>query len=120
MQINKNRVRIGLNINGYPLQWDHKIVNSHSFAHRDEKFQKWLKEWRWEPNTYDGFPPVYKIENFSLGNQFVDIGIPSYNFRTTGCTQNCFVIESVIDEAAHRAKINPLEYRLNLLKNNPQ
>ena len=120
MQINKNRVRIGLNINGYPLQWDHKIVNSHSFAHRDEKFQKWLKEWRWEPNTYDGFPPVYKIENFSLGNQFVDIGIPSYNFRTTGCTQNCFVIESVIDEAAHRAKIDPLEYRLNLLKNNPR
>ena len=48
------------------VKYNNKIVNSHSFAHRDEKFQKWLKEWRWEPNTYDGFPPVYKIENFSL------------------------------------------------------
>ena len=58
------------------------------------------------------------INKFSLGNNSVDLGLASYNFRTTGCNQNCFVIESVIDEAANEAKIDPIDYRLMLLNNN--
>ena len=118
MQMNKNKIRISLNEKGLPIQWDHKMVNSHSFAHRDPRFKKWLDKWNWEPNTSEGFPPVYNINKFSLGNNSVDLGLASYNFRTTGCNQNCFVIESVIDEAASKAKIDPIDYRLMLLKNN--
>ena len=117
MQMNKNKIRISLNDQGFPLQWDHKIVNSHSFAHRSQKFKKWIDKWNWEPNTSEGFPPIYDIKNFSLGNKSVDFGLASYNFRTTGCNQNCFVIESIIDESAHKANINPLDYRLTLLRN---
>ena len=116
MQMNKNRIRISLNEKGFPTQWDHKTVNSHSFAHRSQRFKKWIDKWNWEPNTSEGFPPVYDIEKFSLGNKSIDFGLASFNFRTTGCNQNCFVIESVIDESSHKAKINPLDYRLTLLK----
>ena len=94
MQMNKNRIRISLNEKGFPTQWDHKIVNSHSFAHRSQRFKKWIDKWNWEPNTSEGFPPVYDIEKFSLGNKSIDFGLASFNFRTTGCNQNCFVIES--------------------------
>ena len=112
-----NGIRISLNDQGFPLQWDHKIVNSHSFAHRSQKFKKWIDKWNWEPNTSEGFPPIYDIKNFSLGNKSIDFGLASYNFRTTGCNQNCFVIESIIDESAHKANINTLDYRLTLFRN---
>ena len=46
------------------------------------------------------------------------MGIPSYNLRTTGSTQNCFVTESAVDELAHLADEDPLSYRLNLLSGN--
>ena len=62
------------------------------------------------------FRPVYDLNSFSLGNKSIDLGLASFNFRSTGCNQNCFVIESVIDEAAYMGKFNPLEYRLMLLK----
>ena len=116
MQMNKNYVRLSLSENGLPIQWDHKIVNSHSFAHRSKKHKKWIDGWNWEPNTSDSFPPVYDLKSFSLGNKSIDLGLASFNFRSTGCNQNCFVIESVIDEAAYMGKFNPLEYRLMLLK----
>jgi CO/xanthine dehydrogenase Mo-binding subunit len=55
------------------------------------------------------------LENFDLKYKWEDFGLSFENLRSAGSTQNCFVIESAIDEAAQLAGVNPLNYRLELL-----
>ncbi len=123
MQMSQHRVQIGLDEKKYPEFWHHRIAASHSAAHRDEFFRRWIKSEDWgtrpaEPNCGDGFPPLYKVGKFDFQLKFEDLGIPSYNLRTTGSTQNCFVMESAVDELAYLADTDPLNYRLNLLRGN--
>jgi len=123
MQMSQHRVQIGLDEKKYPEFWYHRIAASHSFAHRDGFFQAWIKTEDsgtrpYEPNCADGFPPLYKVGKFDFQLKCEDLGIPSYNLRTTGSTQNCFVTESAVDELAHLADEDPLSYRLNLLSGN--
>ena len=123
MQMSKHRAQIGLDEKGYPKFWHHRIAASHSFAHRDAYFNGWIKTEDWgtrpyEPNCADGFPPLYKFGKFDCQIKCENLGIPSYNLKTTGSTQNCFVMESVVDELAYLADTDPLNYRLNLLRGN--
>lgn len=47
-------------------------------------------------------------------------GIPVLWWRSVGHSHTAFVMESLIDELAHTAKIDPLEYRRALLKDHPR
>ena len=114
MQMSKHQVQISLGANSYPKSWNHRIACSHSFVQTDHT-KKQLIEWGVDPNCIDGFPPAYKLENFDLKYKWEDFGLSFENLRSAGSTQNCFVIESAIDESAHFAGIDPLSYRLGLL-----
>jgi len=46
--------------------------------------------------------------------------VPTGFWRGVGPTRNLFVLESFIDELAHRAKRDPLQYRLAMLKDKPR
>ena len=43
------------------------------------------------------------------------VNVPVYTWRSVGHSQNTFVIETLIDELAVRAKADPIAYRLKLL-----
>ena len=72
-----------------------------------------------------GFIPFYDISNMSLHNvksdfganppplneETTNIGIPVASWRGVGYTQNIFFVESFIDELAHAAGEDPLEFR---------
>jgi isoquinoline 1-oxidoreductase beta subunit len=45
--------------------------------------------------------------------------VPVMFWRSVGSSQNAFAVESFIDECAHAAKRDPLEYRRSLLKDRP-
>lgn len=48
------------------------------------------------------------------------IDVPVLWWRSVGHSQNAFVMESLIDEMAHAAGRDPLEYRRHLLKDHPR
>ena len=65
------------------------------------------------------FPP-YSIEH-QLINRFThEIAAPVSYWRSVEASYQAYFIESFIDELATRANIDPLEYRLKLLKKHPR
>lgn len=62
----------------------------------------------------------YDVANFSEDQITVESPLPVGAWRSVGAGQNAFVVESFIDELAHSAGIDPLEYRLKLLADSPR
>jgi isoquinoline 1-oxidoreductase beta subunit len=62
----------------------------------------------------------YAIPNVLVDYAMADIGAPVGFWRSVGNSQNGFVTESFIDELAHAAKQDPLQYRLKLLAKHPR
>lgn len=50
----------------------------------------------------------------------MDVGIPLQAWRSIGPSQNCFVVESFMDEVAHAAGADPYEFRRRLLEHSPR
>jgi isoquinoline 1-oxidoreductase/isoquinoline 1-oxidoreductase beta subunit len=54
----------------------------------------------------------YRIPNLRVEYTPIDTGIPVASWRSVGHSVNGFVIESAIDELAHAAGVDPLEFRI--------
>ncbi len=65
-------------------------------------------------------PGIYDIPNTSIRVAEADLHLPFSAWRSVDHSQQGFFIESFIDEAAHAAGADPLEYRLNMLGANTE
>jgi isoquinoline 1-oxidoreductase subunit beta len=116
--LNHSRVTVGLDSNGQPVSWKHRIVG---------------------PNIMSRFLPIYQKDGIDLDiidcatgpydvpNVFVDFvrneapqGCSTGNWRGVGPSRNVFIVESVMDELAHRAGRDPVEYRRALMGKFPR
>lgn len=113
-----DHLKAGLNDEGLPIAWHHRVTGASVVL-------------RWLPQmAQDGLDPdaVELARNpfYAPENIFVDYvrqetqGIRPGWWRGVGATHNAFMVESFIDELAHRAKTDPLAYRQNLLKHHPR
>jgi isoquinoline 1-oxidoreductase beta subunit len=57
----------------------------------------------------------YAIPNFHVSAHHPTVNVPVLQWRSVGYTHNTFVMETLIDELAIRAKMDPIAYRLKLL-----
>jgi len=62
----------------------------------------------------------YAIPNLRVETVEDDSGVPTGPWRSVGASQNAFSVECFIDELAHAAGRDPLEYRLQLLADAPR
>lgn len=62
----------------------------------------------------------YDIANQRIAYGRAEPGPQVWFWRSVGHSQNAFFIESFIDELAHAAKADPLQYRLSLLGKQPR
>lgn len=60
------------------------------------------------------FDQPYGIPNFRITGHQTDLAVPLGFWRSVGASINGFMLESFIDEAAHSAGADPLEFRLAL------
>jgi isoquinoline 1-oxidoreductase subunit beta len=60
----------------------------------------------------------YEIPNYLVKYVNPQSGVPAGSLRAPGANWNTFAVESFMDELAHAAKRDPLEFRLALLKKN--
>ena len=88
----------------------------------------WFKRW-WPENlaqnkgvdttaTAEIADAPYLIPNFRVSYIDWDYGVPTGSWRAPNANWNAFVTESFIDELAHAAKQDPLDFRLAMLSQN--
>jgi isoquinoline 1-oxidoreductase beta subunit len=88
----------------------------------------WLR--RWAPPLFKNGIDVlaltevqdvpYAVPNLRVSYIDYEPGIPVGSWRAPDANWNGFVTESFVDELAHAAKRDPLEFRLDLLRTNPR
>ena len=61
----------------------------------------------------------YTIPNYRVTGYRVPAGVPVGSWRSVGSSQNAFFHESAIDELAHLAGIDPVEFRLSQITHAP-
>jgi isoquinoline 1-oxidoreductase beta subunit len=118
------RIEAGLDSQGRVVGWSHKVACS--------SILKFLNP-DWIQNGVDFFslwgivdapiPPVYshtvyEFPNFYVEQYLSDLPIPVCPWRSVQNAPNAFVMECFMDEVAHAAGKDPVEFRMHLLSNN--
>jgi len=67
-------------------------------------------------NVSGSFDQPYGIPNYRIRGYLADLGVPTGYWRSVGSSINGFVFDSFMDEMAHAAGRDPLEFRLELLR----
>jgi isoquinoline 1-oxidoreductase beta subunit len=62
----------------------------------------------------------YPMKNALIEQTIAETPLTSLWWRSVGHTHTSFVMETMIDELAHAKNLDPLEYRLGLLKDSPR
>ena len=118
-----HRIEAGLDSQGQLIGWSHKAVSGSIMKDINPKGIKngvdIMSLWGLVdfPGSPDNNRIMYDIPNLYVEFLLSDLPIPVSPWRSVQNGPNAFVIESFIDELAHAAGKDPLEFRLNLLKN---
>ena len=134
-----NVLKAGLDKSGRVHTWYHKIIAPSLVASLLPRFADYAPEWMpgWlvgslirgttsltktrDPTTSEGAAHhKYAIDNINVRHVYHDPGVPLGFWRSVGHSQNAFVTESFIDELAHEAGEDPLQFRKRLLSASPR
>ncbi|MGG2048236.1 xanthine dehydrogenase family protein molybdopterin-binding subunit [Burkholderia gladioli] len=113
-----DRISAGVDANGKPVAWQHRIVGSSIMA-------------RFVPGSLKNGVDADAVEvasdlPYAIPNQRIEYvrqeprHVPTAFWRGVGPTRSAFVVESFIDELAVRAKADPVAYRRSLLEPTPR
>ncbi|MBB4228864.1 xanthine dehydrogenase family protein molybdopterin-binding subunit [Rhizobium mongolense] len=116
--LNYSKVTATLGPDGMPVSWRHRVIGPSVMA-------RWLPAF-----TRDGIDldQMGGAESpYAIPNKYTDFarheapdGMLTGNWRGVGATRNIPPIEGGIDELAHIAGVDPLEYRRRLLQQKPR
>jgi len=110
-----HRVEIGVGADGFPVAWNHVIVGQSLLM--GTPFESMLvKNGVDETATEGTSDTLYNIANMHVSVHHPKVNVPVLWWRSVGHTHNAFVMETMIDELAMRARMDPIAYRRKLLK----
>ncbi|MDX6497437.1 MAG: isoquinoline 1-oxidoreductase subunit beta [Blastocatellia bacterium] len=110
-----HRVEIGVGADGMPAAWRHVVVGQSLVA--GTPFAAMMIKNGVDHTTVEGTSDTsYNIPNFHVSAHNPTVNVPVLWWRSVGNTHNAFVMETLIDELAVRAKMDPIAYRRKLLK----
>jgi isoquinoline 1-oxidoreductase beta subunit len=122
-----HRVQAGLDGSGRLIGWSHKAVCPSIMKTLNPKDSMLVDKgldifalwgiWDVTPNKCN---MIYEIPNLHVEQVLIDLPIPVGFWRSVQNGPNAFVVESFMDELARAAGKDPLEFRLQLLKNQPR
>ena len=111
-----DRIEAGLDADGNLVAWRHRAAGQSVVI--GTPFEAFMA-----PNGIDwfsvesGVDAPYDIPNRSYELHTVKLPIQTSWLRSTGSFHNLFAVESMIDEAAHFARVDPLAFRLRIQSN---
>jgi isoquinoline 1-oxidoreductase subunit beta len=116
-----HRVQVGVDALGNPVSWDHVVVGQSIGA--GTPLEPLLVKNGVDGTSVEGLaesPYLEKIVDRRVTLHSPRTAIPVLWWRSVGNTHTAFAMESMIDELAHSARRDPLDYRLALLKGSPR
>jgi isoquinoline 1-oxidoreductase beta subunit len=119
-----HRIEGGIDAQGRLTAWSHKAVSPSIMKDiAPQAIQggiDFMSLWGLAdfPGSPDNNRIMYDIPNLSIEFLLSDLPIPVCPWRSVQNGPNAFVIESFVDELAHAAGKDPLEFRLQHLKTN--
>jgi isoquinoline 1-oxidoreductase beta subunit len=113
-----DRLSAGLDADGKPVAWTHRVSGSSVCARYVPVF---VKDGVDLDAVEGSAEPPYDLPNIHVDYVRVEPpGIPTAFWRGVGVTHSVFMVESFIDELAAAAKQDPVAYRKALLGHNPR
>lgn len=116
-----HRVRVGVDGKGNPLAWDHVVVGQSILA--GTPFEAMMVKNGIDDTSVEGAkssPYLEDVPARRVSLHTTKSDVPVLWWRSVGNTHTAFAMESMIDELAHEAKRDPVEYRLALLDKSPR
>jgi isoquinoline 1-oxidoreductase beta subunit len=104
-----NRLEAGLDSDGNPVAWRHRIAGP-SIMHRVSP--KAVANGIDNTSTEGAANLPYQFPNLQVTYAMVNPGVPVGFWRSVGSSQNAFITECFIDEIARAAGKDPYEFRL--------
>ena len=115
-----SRIRAGLDAAGRPVAWAHTIVGQSILA--GTPFEMMVQNGI-DSSSVEGAansPYLTSIPDHAVELHSPRSAVPVLWWRSVGHTHTAFVVESFIDELAHAAGRDPVEYRRSLLAAHPR
>ncbi|HEU5130918.1 MAG TPA: molybdopterin cofactor-binding domain-containing protein, partial [Pyrinomonadaceae bacterium] len=109
-----HRVEIGVGRDGMPVAWRHVVVGQSLLA--GTPFAMMIKDGVDETAVEGAKDTSYDIPNFRVMAHHPVVNVPVLWWRSVGHTHSAFVMETLVDELATRAKVDPIAYRRKFLK----
>lgn len=110
-----HRVEVGVGPNRFPVAWRHVVVGQSLLM--GTPFEAFAVKNGVDQTATEGASDThYNIPNLHVSVHHPKVNVPVLWWRSVGHTHNAFVMETLIDELATRARIDPIDYRLRLLK----
>jgi isoquinoline 1-oxidoreductase beta subunit len=104
-----HRFQAGLDAGGRVVAWTHRLANTSRYAYARNGRPPEHSE------LYPDDPPAGMIPAFRLEYSNVETAIPTGAWRATLHSANAFAVQGFLDELAHAARRDPLDFRLDLL-----
>ena len=110
-----HRVEVGVGADGFPAAWRHVIVGQSLLA--GTPFEAFAIKNGVDGTATEGVADThYNIKNLHVSVHHPKVNVPVLWWRSVGHTHTAFVMETMIDELARRARMDPFAYRRKLLK----
>jgi isoquinoline 1-oxidoreductase beta subunit len=107
-----HRAEVGLDAKGNIVAWDHSIVGQSIMA--GTPFEKFGIKNGVDDTLVEGMGKPYAVP-MNLSVHMPKVNVPVLWWRSVGSTHTAFVMETLIDEAAAAAGMDPVAYRKKLI-----
>jgi len=107
-----HRADIGLDAKGTIVAWDHVIVGQSIVT--GTPFEQMMVKDGVDNTMIEGMGEPYEVP-LNLSAHTVKANVPVLWWRSVGSTHTAYAMETLIDEAAHAAKMDPVVYRKKIM-----
>jgi isoquinoline 1-oxidoreductase beta subunit len=109
-----DHIEVGVDEHGKPIAWKHTIVGQSIVA--DTPFENFLTKNGIDLTSVEGAATMpYRVPNMRVELHSPKNVVPVQWWRSVGHSHTAFIVETMIDELAHLAGRDPVEYRLDIL-----
>ena len=106
-----HRLSAGTDARGNISAWTQRLASASKYYRRPNVAEDKM----WEAELYPDDLPRHLVPNLRLEYHSMQSGVPRGSWRAPAHYANAFAVQSFIDELAHRAGVDPLQYRLQML-----
>ncbi len=114
-----HRLRAGLDPAGRLVGWEHRIVGQSLL--QGTLFESARVKNGIDPTSVEGAANLpYDIPSLGVELHTTEVGVPVLWWRSVGSTHTAFSTETFVDELAHAAGRDPVDFRRTLLTHHPR